>query len=235
MPKVKKAKYQLRPRARYTPPEEVLAALREEPPSTPPIEVPTPPVEVPTPPAEVPTAPVDGAPLMNSNISQDRELKEVLLSLKDSVDLLNRNAMAAGPSTSTATLHAAGRPPGSKIYLYETKLDLCPIEPLQRFLARRQVMGINPNQPLFMHPSGLPLTKQQLISHVRQLIPPLGYNPAHFSGHSMRIGFATTCAEAGIPDHLIKALGRWTSSCYTIYIKSANNAIAEAHMRVATI
>ena len=41
-----------------------------------------------------------------------------------------------------------------------------------------------------------------------------GGNPWQFSSHSFRIGAATAPAQCGIPDHLIKTMGGWTSDAY---------------------
>ena len=41
-----------------------------------------------------------------------------------------------------------------------------------------------------------------------------GRNPWQFSSHSFRIGAATAPAQCGIPDHLIKTMGGWTSDAY---------------------
>jgi site-specific recombinase XerD len=39
-----------------------------------------------------------------------------------------------------------------------------------------------------------------------------GYAPEFFSGHSLRSGFATTAARAGVAEHRIMRQGRWTTS-----------------------
>ena len=45
--------------------------------------------------------------------------------------------------------------------------------------------------------------------------------------HSFRIGAATAAAAAGVPDHLIQYLGRWTSSAYLRYIWTSLDSIAQ--------
>ena len=39
-----------------------------------------------------------------------------------------------------------------------------------------------------------------------------GFAPELFSGHSLRSGFATTAARAGVAEHKIMRQGRWTTS-----------------------
>jgi hypothetical protein len=41
---------------------------------------------------------------------------------------------------------------------------------------------------------------------------------AHYSGHSFRVGAATTAARAGLCQATIKMLGRWESSAYKRFI-----------------
>ena len=72
--------------------------------------------------------------------------------------------------------------------------------------------------PLFLRENGLPLTRDVFITWLRNNIARLGLK-GNYSGHSFRIGAATTAAAAGIPDHLIKTLGRWLSNAYQIYIR----------------
>ena len=50
-------------------------------------------------------------------------------------------------------------------------------------------------------------------------IPAAGID-GNFSSHSFCIGAATVAARNGVPDHLIEALGRWTSNAYQLYIKT---------------
>ncbi len=47
-----------------------------------------------------------------------------------------------------------------------------------------------------------------------------GVDAARYTGHSFRIGAATTAAANGVNDATIQILGRWKSDCYTRYIRT---------------
>lgn len=110
---------------------------------------------------------------------------------------------------------------GCYIYIGRGSNVVCPVVALGNFLA---VRGPSPG-PLFCFADGRPLTRQLLSSSVQSLLHSAGY-PGHYSGHSFRIGAATTAAARGVPDHLIKTLGRWSSDAYQRYIRTPAGSLS---------
>ena len=47
-----------------------------------------------------------------------------------------------------------------------------------------------------------------------------------YSGHSFRIGAATTAAETGVGDAVIQRLGRWKSAAYKGYVQPEREGLA---------
>ena len=66
------------------------------------------------------------------------------------------------------------------------------------------------------------------LGHVKHILACLGYDNACFSGHSFRIGAATSGAFARLEDHVIQTLGRWSSNCYKTYIQTPKQVIQNA-------
>ncbi|CAH3017572.1 unnamed protein product, partial [Porites evermanni] len=68
------------------------------------------------------------------------------------------------------------------------------------------VRGSTPG-PLFLLSDGTPLHRQGLTSNIQSIFSAAG-DLGCYTGHSFRIGAATSAAPRGLPDHLIKTLGR---------------------------
>jgi len=117
---------------------------------------------------------------------------------------------------------------GEYLYLGRTYDSLCPVSAILAYLAVRPP---SPG-PLFIFKDGAPLSQRKFISSLREALSQAGINPIGYSGHSLRIGAATTAATLGMSDSLIKSLGRWKSSVFTTYIRNTQHdlATASAHL-----
>eukprot|EP00112_Aurelia_sp_Birch-Aquarium-sp1_P002007 Seg122.10 transcript_id=Seg122.10/GoldUCD/mRNA.D3Y31 product="hypothetical protein" protein_id=Seg122.10/GoldUCD/D3Y31 len=72
--------------------------------------------------------------------------------------------------------------------------------------------------PLFLCKDGKPLSKDRLNSRLQKELKISGLE-GHYTLHSFRVSAASTAAALGFPDHLIQAMGRWSSDAYKVYIK----------------
>ena len=111
---------------------------------------------------------------------------------------------------------------GVFVYLGRTDKKLCPVAAISAYMALR---GLEEG-PFFLFSSGCTLSRERLVRHMRQALEEAGLSNRGFSGHSFRIGAATTAAAGGIEDCLIKTLGRWESSAYQRYVKLPRASLA---------
>ncbi|XP_006818610.1 uncharacterized protein LOC102806526 [Saccoglossus kowalevskii] len=111
----------------------------------------------------------------------------------------------------------------------------CPVTALQQYIAARKRSNYHngPSDPLFISEDGLPLTRACFLHLLRSLLNTIGVDSSKYSGHSFRIGAASSAAHAGIQDHMIKTLGRWTSDTYNRYIRVADDSIYGAQSALA--
>ncbi len=63
--------------------------------------------------------------------------------------------------------------------------------------------------PLFRFRDDRPLTRMRFVAKVKGALTTAGMD---YSGHSFRMGAATTAAQQGISDATIKMLGRWNNA-----------------------
>ena len=118
---------------------------------------------------------------------------------------------------------------GVSIYLGKTDSSLCPVSAVLNFLAiRRPGEG-----PLFTHQNGAPLTRDQFVRGVKAALSAAQIAHQNYAGHSFRIGAATAAAAVGVPAHIIKMLGRWSSEAYLLYIRTPREALAAISRQLA--
>ncbi len=114
------------------------------------------------------------------------------------------------PSMMRVTIRQSKTDPfrkGIELFIGRTATDLCPVEAMLQYLLVRRVG----EGPLFWLADGKPLTRSRFVDRVRGALAEAGLKEAEYGGHSFRIGAATTAAEKGLGDALIKTLGRWRS------------------------
>lgn len=101
---------------------------------------------------------------------------------------------------------------GVAVFLGRVESPVCPVVALLSFMA---VRGARPG-PFFIKEDGAP---GAFVTFLRGLLTETGLEASLFSGHSFRIGAATTAAMAGLQDSTIQALGRWSSSAFQSYVR----------------
>jgi integrase len=88
-------------------------------------------------------------------------------------------------------------------------------------------------EPLFLL-EGQALTVATLVQRVQRILQQAGVaDPQQFKGHSFRRGGATSLHAAGVPDSLIKVMGRWHSFSFTRYIDTSMELLLDASRAMA--
>ena len=108
---------------------------------------------------------------------------------------------------------------GHTITIYAAGTSTCPVRALRLYMEASA--PFQANSPVFKGDRFSLLDRQHLTIAICHLLQNTHYNYQHYGSHSFRSGAATTAAAAGIPDWLIKFLGRWRSNAYQGCIHSA--------------
>ena len=130
----------------------------------------------------------------------------------------------AAPTALRVTIKASKTDPfrqGVTLHIGVAGGALCPVAAILRYMVARG----NEEGPLFCWEDGRYLTRDRFVKSVRAALTRAGYKAENYSRHSFRIGAATTAAQRGLQDSLIQTLGRWESSAYTRYIRTAEGVL----------
>ena len=138
----------------------------------------------------------------------------------------------SAPSLVRVTVRRAKNDPfgkGVDVYLGKTDQLLCPVSAMVTYLAIRPT---SPG-PLLVWCDSQPLLRDQFVQLVKAALTSAGVDHRLYSGHSFRIGAATSAATAGLPAHTIQAMGRWSSDAYLLYIRSSRESLAQVSRAIA--
>ena len=123
---------------------------------------------------------------------------------------------------------------GVTLYMSHTNHVVCPACAMKSNAALQQSRPRTPkDSPLFLLEHQQVLTRQHLVTFVSHLLRLVGIDPTAYSGHSFRIGGATSASLAGLKDYEIQMLGRWKSDCYKTYVRSPLNVLLQVPQRIA--
>lgn len=111
---------------------------------------------------------------------------------------------------------------GVDIFVGKTGCPICPVAAVTVYMVRRG----NNRGPFFQFANGTPLTKAKFTDQIRAILQEVGLPYNHFAGHSFRIGAATAAACAGLEDSTIRALGKWNSNAFLLYIRTPREQLA---------
>ena len=110
---------------------------------------------------------------------------------------------------------------------------ICPVAAMKAYLNFHHTPSA---QPLFVYHNGSQLTRQDVTRELRVILPLCGVSDVQqYASHSFRIGAATSAAIAGVPDHLIRHMGRWQSDCVLRYIRVDPGEVIQVSHKLASV
>lgn len=111
-----------------------------------------------------------------------------------------------------------------------------PVSPahlVMEMLQRRSILAqhnkkmlLTPKSPLFMFQNGKIVSRADMNTWFKALLPKLGLDTKRYKLYSFRIGGATSLARRGVDHKMIQMLGRWKSDAYQCYIRMDHNDLA---------
>ena len=117
---------------------------------------------------------------------------------------------------------------GSLVSLPKLTGVTCPVRAMKKY--RRLCPERSPTLPLFQRSDGRFCTPGWLNGVLRKAaLDPHG----RLTTHSLRIGFATAAAAAGVPDTVIRISGRWRGASYLRYVRGPRLSVWEACRAIA--
>ena len=112
--------------------------------------------------------------------------------------------------------HNTSNRPFDIILTREVSQPFCPVAALLQYCSTR---GDRPG-PLFCHADHSPISVHQFTRELQRCLAFCGLDTSRYKSHSFRIGGACHAADKGYSDAQIRALGRWKSEAFKVYLRS---------------
>ena len=110
---------------------------------------------------------------------------------------------------------------GIMVEVFKTKNELCPVAAYEKWRNISKVAKTS-TKPAFRLENGLLYTGKQFNSDLQKLLGKhIDYKQTKILSHSFRAGLATAMAKLGYSDEEICKIGRWNSTAFVAYVKTA--------------
>ena len=120
---------------------------------------------------------------------------------------------------------------GCSLLIAPYRRSVCAVRALRKYLSLHSVSGAS---PLYVFQSGAYLTRAKVTLTLRTLLRRLSIRTELYVSRSFRISPASTAAEAGLPTWLIQTLRRWSSNCFSLYIRTPPSILQKVPEMLAT-
>lgn len=120
---------------------------------------------------------------------------------------------------------------GRKVGVPFGRTSYCPVSAMERWLAKSQITEGPLFRPINRHGQTAPLrlSADAVSTVLRERVANAGLDPAGYSGHSLRAGFATSAAQAGVSPLKIRAqTGHVSDAMLARYVRDAELFIGNA-------
>ena len=117
---------------------------------------------------------------------------------------------------------------------YRDGSEVCPWNAKNDYL-KNSVVELEAEGALFRWKNGKVVRAREFNSRMKSILEKGGINMNEFAGYSLRRGRALSMALAGVPDRVIRAVGRWKSYAYRIYIDLTDQEKLDAQVRTARL
>jgi hypothetical protein len=103
---------------------------------------------------------------------------------------------------------------GISSHLAQNLSSTCPV----RALDELEFYDCSPSAPLFQDSKGIAIKASTVIRYLKAALKSLCLPASDYSGHSFRKGGCQSLLEMGASEADIKAVGRWNSDCWKLYV-----------------